>query len=525
MQKLSNINKMYINSISSFININGRFDGVTKDSYFLRYIGYEDEKKYIGEILNADNFMKERINSSIAGYLRLSKLSKDIDYTKYESIYNTYINTKKIENIDSKIPNIILNNLYLKLDYIINICKEINSIDLKQVIIKILYWIDLYFPKIFLKNFDYRISPKFIVSGQIDIYEYLFLYFLVLNGCDVLYLNTQADLNLNNELISLSQLFECKNTGKINIPEYKETLSQNDTNKMDSSNISNNQFSQNGNLKIKLDLTRPNRKKSNTQTKNSDMHNNQNTQNQTNNQRPINLGQNQNTNIGNKEDVNQTQNVKINLSRNVSKPAKIDSSKKNKEYERRLLDYEELALLSSSVVMIEAYDNNNQRLHTGSGVMIGENGYIITNHHVISKGDVFKIIIENDDNIYMTNSVLKYHQNFDLAIIKIDRKLKPMRLYRQNEKLVRGQKVVAIGSQLGLFNSISDGIISGFRNFEDDMTVIQFTAPTLGGNSGGALLNMYGELIGIIFAGLSENINIAIDYETVYLFAKGFLDY
>lgn len=88
---------------------------------------------------------------------------------------------------------------------------------------------------------------------------------------------------------------------------------------------------------------------------------------------------------------------------------------------------------------------------------------------------------------------------------------------------MRGQKVVAIGSPLGLFNSVSDGIISGFRVI-DDVDMIQFTAPISHGSSGGALLNMYGEVIGISTAGIDEgqNINLAMGYECINLFVQGF---
>ena len=83
---------------------------------------------------------------------------------------------------------------------------------------------------------------------------------------------------------------------------------------------------------------------------------------------------------------------------------------------------------------------------------------------------------------------------------------------------------MAIGSPLGFFNSVSDGIISGFRQFED-MDMIQFTAPISSGSSGGALLNMYGEVIGISTAGIDEgqNINLAVSYENINNFAKGFM--
>ena len=83
--------------------------------------------------------------------------------------------------------------------------------------------------------------------------------------------------------------------------------------------------------------------------------------------------------------------------------------------------------------------------------------------------------------------------------------------------------MVAIGSPLGLFNSVSDGIISGFRKIEN-VNMIQFTAPISHGSSGGAVLNMQGEVIGISSAGIDkgQNINLAVGYEDILLFARGF---
>ena len=88
---------------------------------------------------------------------------------------------------------------------------------------------------------------------------------------------------------------------------------------------------------------------------------------------------------------------------------------------------------------------------------------------------------------------------------------------------MRGQKVVAIGSPLGLFNSVSDGIISGFREIHS-VNMIQFTAPISHGSSGGAVLNMQGEVIGISTAGFDsgQNINLAVSYEDIVMFIKGF---
>ncbi len=190
------------------------------------------------------------------------------------------------------------------------------------------------------------------------------------------------------------------------------------------------------------------------------------------------------------------------------------------------LEFEELALLASSVVMIAVGDKNGKVISTGSGIMIGKSGYILTNNHVAFGGVIYAVRIEDDDTTYETTEVIKYNQHLDLAIIRINRELKPLPIYNRDKALVRGQKVVAIGSPLGLFNSVSNGIISGFRKMKDDVEMIQFTAPISSGSSGGAVLNMYGEVIGISTAGYDEgqNLNLAIGYSDILGFVRGFIN-
>jgi len=190
---------------------------------------------------------------------------------------------------------------------------------------------------------------------------------------------------------------------------------------------------------------------------------------------------------------------------------------------RTEMTFEQLAQLASSVVMIMVHDKKGEPFATGSGIMIGRKGYILTNNHVLSDGSYFSVRIENDDNSYRADQIIKYNQVLDLAVIRIDRPLVPLPIYKGPQKLVRGQKVVAIGSPLGLFNSVSDGIIAGFRVL-DDVDMIQFTAPTSPGSSGGAVLNMYGEVIGISTAGApgAQGINWAVGYEFINLFTQGF---
>ena len=185
--------------------------------------------------------------------------------------------------------------------------------------------------------------------------------------------------------------------------------------------------------------------------------------------------------------------------------------------------FEQLALLASSVVLIGIHDKKGDMLGTGSGIMIGTGGYILTNSHVASGGSFYSIRIEEDETVYSTDELIKYNSVLDLAVLRIEKRLRPLPIYSGKKKLVRGQKVVAIGSPLGLFNSVSDGIISGFRKI-DGVDMIQFTAPTSHGSSGGALLNMYGEVIGISTAGFdnAQNINLAVGYESIHPFIKGF---
>lgn len=191
--------------------------------------------------------------------------------------------------------------------------------------------------------------------------------------------------------------------------------------------------------------------------------------------------------------------------------------------ERREKTYEELAMLSSSVVMIAIHNRKGDVIGTGSGIMINKDGYILTNNHVASGGAFYSVKIEDDEQVYKTDEIIKYNPDMDLALIRICRRFSPLQIYR-GSGLVRGQRVVAIGSPLGLFNSISDGIIAGFRKI-NNVDMIQFTAPISHGSSGGALMNMYGEVIGISTAGFDDgqNINLAVGYECIRMFAGGFV--
>ncbi|AVK86256.1 serine protease [Lysinibacillus sp. B2A1] len=186
--------------------------------------------------------------------------------------------------------------------------------------------------------------------------------------------------------------------------------------------------------------------------------------------------------------------------------------------------YEQLASLATSVVMIKTFGADHEVLCFGSGVVLHQDGYILTNLHVVGGGEYYSVLYENDTNEYITHQFVKYHDMHDLAILKVDKHSKPLPVKVEGQ-LVRGQKIVAIGSPLGLFNSVSDGIVSGFRDIRS-MSMIQFTAAISNGSSGGALLDMQGRLVGLITAGFNDgqNLNLAVPAHLIYQFAQNFIE-
>ena len=170
-------------------------------------------------------------------------------------------------------------------------------------------------------------------------------------------------------------------------------------------------------------------------------------------------------------------------------------------------------------------DNTN----LGSGVIISQDGYIVTNSHVISKAD--NIIVMLNDGRKATAKVIGSDVESDLALIKVDLTgLKPLGFREQATQV--GDVVLAIGNPFGVGQTVTQGIISatgrtdlGINTVED---FIQTDAAINPGNSGGALVDAYGQLVGIntaIFSrsGGSMGIGFAIPTEIVKLVMNGII--
>ncbi len=135
----------------------------------------------------------------------------------------------------------------------------------------------------------------------------------------------------------------------------------------------------------------------------------------------------------------------------------------------------------------------------GSGVIVDPSGYILTNYHVIEEADRIEVRIESDDKNYRAQ-VVGFDRETDLAVIKIDAgRMLPAAKMGNSDAARVGDWVLAIGSPFGLEATVTAGIISykGRPGMEQFQRFIQTDAAINHGNSGGPLVSMAGEVIGI----------------------------
>lgn len=156
------------------------------------------------------------------------------------------------------------------------------------------------------------------------------------------------------------------------------------------------------------------------------------------------------------------------------------------------------------------------RVGAGSGVIISTDGYIITNNHVIDGADELEVTL--NDNRKFPAKVIGTDPTTDIALIKIEAKDLPTIPFGDSEKLKVGEWVLAVGNPFNLTSTVTAGIVSaksrgnigaGGRDLKKIESFIQTDAAVNPGNSGGALVNTKGELVGINTAIYSETGNFA----------------
>ena len=156
---------------------------------------------------------------------------------------------------------------------------------------------------------------------------------------------------------------------------------------------------------------------------------------------------------------------------------------------------------SASVVGINLYSSQQvEKVGEASGIILDNNGYVITNAHVVSDGYAVTVVLS--DGTEKSATVVGYDTRTDLAVVKIDPAgltLTPAE-FGDSSQLLLGDDVVAIGNAGGYYNSVTKGIVSGLdREVSTNISLklIQTDAAINPGHSGGALLNQYGQVVGI----------------------------
>lgn len=188
--------------------------------------------------------------------------------------------------------------------------------------------------------------------------------------------------------------------------------------------------------------------------------------------------------------------------------------------------------VSDSVVSIKVQTETGDG--QGSGFVYDDNGHIVTNQHVIDGATDIEVVFSNGDRV--SSTLVGADKYSDIAVLKVsdmpDRmgfSARPLEL-SDSSKLVPGQQVVAIGNPFGLAGSITHGIVSATgrllstRGGYSIPNVVQTDAPLNPGNSGGPLLNMRGEVVGVNRAKEGDNVGFAVPSNKVKKVADSLIE-
>lgn len=176
------------------------------------------------------------------------------------------------------------------------------------------------------------------------------------------------------------------------------------------------------------------------------------------------------------------------------------------------------AMATAAVVLVEVEAGKKSR--QGSGFLVGSEGLILTNHHVIRDATNATVRLSSGD-VYDRVEILATDERRDLAVIKVSGFGLPTLALGNSDSVRIGTDVIAIGSPMGLENTVSTGIVSGRRTEPRGFQLLQITAPASTGSSGGPVLARDGRVVGIAASQFrnGQNLNFAVPIN----YARGML--
>lgn len=162
----------------------------------------------------------------------------------------------------------------------------------------------------------------------------------------------------------------------------------------------------------------------------------------------------------------------------------------------------------------------------GSGAIIDDEGYIVTNYHVVKGARIIRVLTY--DGTVHDAIFVGYEPNVDVAVLKIDDSNLEILQFDDSEDVKVGEKVIALGNPAGLSFSVTEGIVSAVnRRGPNNLNIyLQTDVPINPGNSGGPLVNTNGKIIGInnYKIGGFEGLGFAIESDTVEEISEGIIE-
>jgi hypothetical protein len=150
-----------------------------------------------------------------------------------------------------------------------------------------------------------------------------------------------------------------------------------------------------------------------------------------------------------------------------------------------------------SVVVVSFSDRDGTTLGIGSGVIVGADGLIATNLHVLGEARPVRVRLF-DGRSFDVTQVFAHEKSQDLALIRIDAGDLPALELGDSDALQPGQSVVALGNPQGLEHSVVTGVVSALRKDVEGMSMIQLAIPIERGNSGGPVVDADGRVVGLL---------------------------
>jgi len=176
-----------------------------------------------------------------------------------------------------------------------------------------------------------------------------------------------------------------------------------------------------------------------------------------------------------------------------------------------------------SIVVLLTYNREGQFVGQGSGFFFNQEGEVITNFHVL-KGAARAEVRLSDGSVYPVDKVIAEDEEGDLIRVSTNipqSLVRPLPVHTSFPEV--GERIIVMGTPLGLEKTVSDGIVSAIRDIPEFGKVIQLTAPISPGSSGSPVVSMAGEVVGVVsfFLMPGQNLNFAIPGDRVAKLTSG----